>query len=226
MATPTIDDNATSTVESNSTSHGVTMPSTVNNGDLLLIYTATNDNVTFTVPTDLGTWTLLRELTGGGSNNAHAIFGIVADGSEDAGTATYTTSSITQSASIAVVISGWGGSISDVEVSTGSAATTASPDPDSITASWGSDTNLFIASAHARRGDRAVTGYPTNYTSNQIAVDTTTASGGASIGLASRAVTAATEDPATFSLVSSTGTAAFTTVVKPAAAGGDTLLPV
>lgn len=218
MAFPQIVASNFSGEESDVTTHGVDLPATVNAGELLLIYASINDPRTFTAPTG---WTLIRELAF--DLNAGAVFGKVAAGTEGGTSVTFDTSGTTRSAHYSIAVSGWGGALTSVEVSAGfGQGSTVTHNPDAVTASWGADDNLFIASAHVRKGgSRVVTAWPTDYTSNQLSYKTAANSGGALIAIASRELASATDDPSTFTTdVDSTNSVSFTTVIKPASAVG------
>lgn len=103
------------------------------------------------------------------------------------------------------------------EVSAGVAATTANPDPDSLTASWGAEDNLFFA-ATAGDAPAGPTAGPAGY-SGFAAHHWTSAGSGAGIATAWKAVTAAaTDDPGPFTRAAE-DSLAWTTVIRPAAAG-------
>lgn len=69
-------------------------------------------------------------------------------------------------------------------------------DPPSLTPSWGSDANLWIAHS-ARSAANAITAYPTNYTGNQFENQNSTCDHAS----ATRSLTASSDDPGTFSYV-------------------------
>lgn len=82
-------------------------------------------------------------------------------------------------------------------------------DPPSITASWGSKRNLFIATASARRSDNNITGAPTNYGDLIQIANTSSASEIYSrIGAAHRFLESDTDDPNGF-----TGSGSFPSIL-------------
>lgn len=109
----------------------------------------------------------------------------------------------------------------DVNIQGGSASGDSSAaNPPSLSPSWGSDDNLWIALAgHAASSDNAFSAAPTNYTGF---VNTGTSSGGsaASIGSGTRNLTASSEDPGTFSVNNNRWWAATTVAIRPSAVVG------
>jgi hypothetical protein len=97
-------------------------------------------------------------------------------------------------------------------------ATTATPNPPTVTASWGSDDNLFIAVDTYDLGTISVTNYPTNYSDDQTNYRGNNTAG-VGIGIATRSLAAASDDPGTFTNSASDQTLATTIVVRPAASG-------
>jgi hypothetical protein len=93
--------------------------------------------------------------------------------------------------------------------------------PPSLTASWGAEENLWIATM-GTDGTVVATAAPANFAGlDTLAGD----SSGASTSHATRAFTGATLDPGTFTS-STEQWAATTIVIRPAAAGGDVTAPV
>jgi len=223
MSTPVVE-SLTESSETGATTHTVSYPATVNAGDLLLLLVGTNGNPAITEPSG---YTALLDLANGTSNSKINISALDAAGTEGGGTTTFETDASEASISVIWRISNWGGTLStDVDISTGS--TSVPPDPDAVTAGWGSDTNLFIAMATHVRGDRMINAYPTNYTGNNAVGQSVPSSAGVGYGHATRALTADTDNPSAFAYASGTpGASSCTVVVKPALAGGNaTLLQV
>lgn len=211
MAFPAIQGSAT-TANAASTSQAVNLPAGIQVGELLLMFLTTNGGTgTIGVPTG---WTSLYNVVNfQGDYNSVGCYRI-ADGSEGA---TVTVSLATSNKLGAVVCR-----ISPFDnVATPAAATaTTTKDPPSLSPSWGSADNLWLAIEHFGNisGVTSVTSYPTNYTGvadagNAGANDPHTA-------IATRALTAATEDPGTYTLQnwSFPGANSATIAVKPGAA--------
>jgi hypothetical protein len=99
-------------------------------------------------------------------------------------------------------------------------ANTANPDPPSLTASWGAAPNLWIAVA-SNVAAASISSYPANYTDNQLNPINGTVG---SIGVATRNLSLATEDPGVFTNSSSANCSAQTIVVR-GLPGAPVLLP-
>jgi len=110
-----------------------------------------------------------------------------------------------------------------VEVSTGVVGTSTTPDPDSLTPSWGSNDTLWFA-VTGTDAQPSVTSYPTSYGLYQSS-DHAASSGGAHVGKAGRELAAASDNPGTFTIGSSQEWAAVTVGVRPEAAAAVPTLP-
>lgn len=142
-----------------------------------------------------------------------------ADGTEDGTTTTLTTDDAEQKCGRIWAISG----ASDPTVTAPEQGTwvdgSSNIDPPSLTPSGGSDDYLFIA-FYAHNDTNLATGYPTNYDDNQ-ATQATSSGGGSADGVATRALTASSDDPGAFT--NSTNAAKGQTIaIYPVAAGGAT----
>lgn len=204
-STNSIDDAA------NSTTQTVNLPAVVNNGDLLIAGCSTDGNETHTWPGS-GVWNKIFDLSDG--TVSLSIAWRAADGTEDGGTVDIGTGS-QRSAGFSYAISGAADpAIDPPEVSTGATGSSVNPAPDAVTASWGSDDNLFIV---VHGSDRAVTttGFPTNYVSNQE----NNAGGGAnSAGICAASdelASASDASPGTFTISSTEGWSSCSVVVRP-----------
>lgn len=177
------------------TSHTVTLPTGIVAGQLLLVLIGGENPSGTSFPAG---WT---ELFDAGGSSAGWLAGAwrVADGGES-GSITVTTTGSVKSAWIVYRFSNHNGTVE--------AATpvdqpgTASPDPPSLSPSWGSDkTKWLVAFAGESPSQRAVSAYPTDYADDQLTAGTgNTAGADATIGAASRLLETATEDPGAFSL--------------------------
>ena len=209
MTFPSVTSTATSFHTSAVTTHTVNMPSTVAN-DFIVILAAT-DGLPTTVPP-----TGFTELFDSGGLH---VFIKVATGSEGS-TVTFSTSAAETSAHITLAGNNWFEDLAGIEISASASATSSSPDPDSVTASWGSDDNLFIANFAATRGDRTTTGYPSNYTGSNIDNPNGVGGAGAQMACATRNLAASNDDPGTFSTSGSVPYVASTIVIRPSGGGG------
>lgn len=212
-AAPTVVSVTTSRTNTPATSHTVTMPGTTASGNLLLVTLMFNSDCTVTGPG--GGWT---KLSGSSASPGQSeVWAKIATGSDGA-SLSFSTSSTQAGAFQVIRISGNKGGIvsgTDYNLSISSAATTANPNPPSVTASWGAANNLFIVVAHTRGNNSTVSAYPTNYSSGSNIVTTNGGGGGASSGIAFRSLAAASDDPATFTLSGSEYGYAYTIVVRP-----------
>jgi len=200
------------------TAHLVNMPASVSAGDLLMILFANNTAATITNPSG---WTQKWNFTPAGNNVTGACFVKVAAGTEGGTTVDVVTSSAKTAAAQVYRIDNWHGSLSDIEVGTlvesGGLGTT--PNPPSLTASWGSKDNLWIAATQYGEDDVLVSAYPANYGTGTDTVSGAGSNAGCSVGSAQRDLTTATEDPGTFTLAAPEEWIANTIVVRPLATG-------
>jgi hypothetical protein len=87
------------------------------------------------------------------------------------------------------------------------------PNPPSLTPSWGAALNLWIVALMFTDGSKTVTTWPTGYDDNRLTRVGAAAADG-SMNVASRALDAASDDPAAFALTGSTSCRFFTMAVK------------
>ena len=139
-----------------STSHAMNLPATVSAGDLLIINVSSRYGTTVTMP---GGWTLLTSGTSGtgGTDRVLSIYYKTAAGTEGGTTITVTLSISGAATSTAYAISGWQGT-PEAATAIGSSTT---PDPPSLSASWGGASSLFLAafSAYGSAASAIPTGY-------------------------------------------------------------------
>ncbi|MDH4038564.1 MAG: hypothetical protein OEV86_13915 [Candidatus Krumholzibacteria bacterium] len=103
-----------------------------------------------------------------------------------------------------------------VVVSTGATGSSSTPDPDSVTISWGAGEDTRAVAAMASDGTVTVSTYPSGYTLNQYA-DHSGGGAGAGLGQAGANVNATAADPGTFGLSGVDGWAAATVAIRGAA---------
>ena len=198
---------------SNTTNHSCSLPGGLTTGNVLVLVSGRdNGNV---VSMDSG-WTELAQ-----PNNLLSVFTHTVDGSTGS-TFDFTLSAAERGTFCVYELSGC--DESDIEASTGATGSGTNPDADSVTHSGGSDDMLFIACLGMGRGDRTITGWPTGYTTQ---IEQAVGGGaGAHSAMASKAATAATDDPSAWA-VSSINWGACTVCVKPSGGGGGGLsIPV
>lgn len=187
------------------TSHTVSIPSLVNDGDLMVvIFSAQISSATISWP---GGWTELDETSNGSSNVAVAYKVASGEGS----TITVTTSVGTPSEHIAFAYSNAYGVPEIATPATGSSTT---PNPPSLSPSWGEKSCVFIAYSSNDNGSATNTSsYPAGY-SNAGNIG----EGVHTVTAANIAVRAATEDPGTFTMNGTTPWIAGTIAIR--GAGG------
>ena len=219
---PTIE--ATATYDgpgAEASSFAVTLPSGIQSGDLLVVFTASSSEYNANTNTPSG-WTALYTGNYGTGNTVAACFYREATGSEGS-TVTVTTSISTRLAATAYRISGWddSGTVADaIEVSSAATGTSQAPDPASLTPSWGSLKTLWLAAAHSSAGSGIA--YPASYTSGISGYTANSTTWHARASTAERELEATSENPGAFSLAPSASQPwhARTVAVKGGAASG------
>lgn len=206
---PTVEATANSDVGSGSTSITVTLPTGIVSGSLVLIYVT--GSAQSARDFSITNWTQLAE-QGTGSSTAvtGAVFYRFCDGGEGASVSCTWTSGQIASA-IAIRLAGHHAS-SAPEASSATTGSTATPDPASLSPSWGSANTLWIAFATLRDSD-AFTSYPTSYDDNQLS---NTANASLQMKIATRDLAAASEDPGVFTWAGPGATLAYTVAIRPA----------
>jgi|SRR3989344_3110222 len=180
-------------------------------GDLLIAVVGQDGAGTFTWP---GSWAELVDLGAGTVASLHIAY-LIASGGEKTVVPTSTLSERSSHLVLRIAAAAWHGTTPpEVTTATGTSAT---PDPPSLTPSWGSADTLWIASfvIDDPAVSLPVTGWPTSYSGNQVSCgsgDTSTAG----IAIATRGLAATTEDPGSFSTTASDNWAAATIAVRPA----------
>ena len=198
---------------SNAVQDSVTLPASIAAGDLILVWHASDITTTRTWASP---WVELLDGLDGDSTSSIGIAYLIASGGE---TAVLVDKSVTErftALAVRIAAASWHGT-TPPEVSTSATGSDTAPDPDSVTASWGSDDNLFIAMAeYDVVGATTVTAYPTSYADNQTEATQIDSCG--RVAIASRELAAASDDPAAFTIDPTQGWRAATVVVRPAAA--------
>jgi hypothetical protein len=222
MAFPTRT-HVTSNNSSRVTSHTYSIGSPAS-GDMVVVFAACaassnftwadgTSAVNFTLPAG---WTMLYERRNRVGSSVLGVFYKVCDGTEGA------------SISVTMSVASTFGCVAHKFASgtyTGTPQSTSlvadggtSADPASLTASWGSDDNVWIAAVCQDLG--GVSTFPTNYTSNGGATGDAGGAPYAVMNTATRELATATENPGAFSLSTSTEFVVGTLVVRGAAASG------
>jgi len=183
------------------TSHTVNLPSGIASGDLLLVFFNSESNPTITFPD--GWYNLFQA-----SYSTNVTFGAwyrIADGTEGS-TITVTTSTSQSTDHTSYRITSYSGTPTVGTAVTGIGTT---PNPPSLTPSWGAKDILWFA-AVGYWGSFNISAYPTNYTNGR--------KDGLNLclGTARRELNAASEDPGTFTLTGSALWVANTVAIAPA----------
>ena len=192
---PKLNNITTTARDSVSSSISVNLPTGIVAGNGLIIIVTQYDGGTFTTPSG---WTLINSTNNTGSAGpTTAVYARVATGSEGS-TVSVSTSTTQEATAISFRITSWYGAITSGIEATASAQTTTTPNPPSLTASWGNASNLWIAYVGSR-GSRTLTAYPTDYTLYQTQALNPLYSDRGETFMAARELATATQDPGTFS---------------------------
>jgi hypothetical protein len=187
------------------------LPTTVNAGELIVVYFSTDGDNVSTFPDQGVTWIKLLNLSD--SKDIHlSVAYKFAVGDEGGTTITVTTSSNETSAHLSYTVTGHNSSTNAPEISTGVTGASNTPNPDSVTATWGADDNIWFAIS-ANDDDDSITGWPTNYNDNQHQIEAGNA--GPTLGVCSYNYNSTdTQDPDPFTIAASEQWAAATMVVQ------------
>lgn len=204
---------ATATSVSSSTTPSISLPSGIVAGNIILIF-ASIDTSSSTITTPSGFTQIATNTT----PDKMYIWAKVATGSE--GTSISTTASIARDQGyVSYRISNAYGTIDSTGIAVSTVVVASSGttvNPASLTPSWGSANNLWIATCNMDGGDRDVTAYPTNYTLGQVTSGNTAGPTSTDVAACARILTASTEDPGAFTFVRNGAFAAYTLAVRPA----------
>lgn len=220
MAFPIVYDRVEQSFSSSSTSHLVTMPSTVVVNDTLLIcasFSAFSAN-----PFTAAGFTQVdrRSRSQGGDEVSGWIGKKLADGTEGGTTVDVVTN---VAATGAVRVYRIANNIFDDIESVDTSGTTTTPDPGSLNpAGWGTEETLWIAVAMAGNDDLTFSGFPAGYGNTNSTVSGAGTDAGCGIGTAELESEVASQNPGTFTLPSTEVWVAFTLGIRPAVSQIDT----
>jgi hypothetical protein len=215
---PQVGGSATSSRTTNAIDDVVTLPASVASGDLVLVFHYSGGGGTRTFPSP---WVEIKDVAVGVAFNTGIAY-LIASGGETSVTVTKSATQRFSAIAIRITAASWHGT-TPPEVSTGATGDSNIPNPDAVTASWGSADNLFVA-VTGYDTNIAITGYPTNYGSNQI--NSPSSGGSGRGGVATRELAASNDNPGTFTLFEATEWWAGTVVVRPAATGNQDVTTV
>jgi hypothetical protein len=208
-----IESSATYSDGTGATSHAVTLPTGISAGDLLLICFVRHDQGAITTPSG---WTLLASADID-EKDSTAIFGKIASGSEGS-TQIITIDGPKRASAITLLINGHRNGLSTSEIAVSSAnqqTNTLAPDPPSLTPSWGSTENLWLAIGFCENGSFTFGSYPSGFALGVNTVQTGVGTGNA-VSVAGKLATGTSEDPGAFTIsASSRKWATFTLAIRP-----------
>lgn len=192
------------------TSHVVDLPACASGDTLLLFSDWDNDPGVRTWPSTSSTDTQLLSSTTRTGVTLEVRYRF-ADGTEPA-SLTVSIVNSQRSAHHVYCITGAHGS-TPPEVGSATNDFTETPNPPTLTASWGAEDNLWFAATAVGTG-RTINTYPTDYSSGSQ-TDNGAGSNSGLIATARRELTSATDNPGTFSFTTAGNWAAQTLVVRP-----------
>jgi hypothetical protein len=193
----------------NASSHTLDLPTGITAGDLLIAGMACDGASTIGWPAG---WTAFAssEATDPSTELAYRF----ADGSEGS-SISITTSTTEEPTAFCYRITGAHPSAAP-EATIGSVVNTTSPNPPSLSPSWGSAKTLWIAFVAVDDQGGEVTGFPSNYPDNRLANHSESGANSSCIGVATRELEAASDDPNTFTLATTRSSLPITIAVRPA----------
>ena len=201
---------ATNTGFATLTNYAVPLPSGIVSGDLLLMLIGNAANAARSTTTPSG-WTSLYSVVGPSTLRRGTCYYKVATGSEGS-TQTVSANGSNRWATIAYRISGFQGA---PEAPTPATGLSSSPNPPSLTPSWGAAKTLWLAVSYHVALGAFVQGAPTDYTNVIQVVRLSSGSDSPRTASARRSFQGATEDPGEFSQ-SVTRWIAATIAIRPA----------
>jgi hypothetical protein len=215
MAFATISSVTKSRQDSDATSSSASYPATVASGDLAVLLVGADGSSSS--PDFSGT--AMTEITSDNpslsvcSGSAYKF----CDGTEDSSSETWDHGTA-QTCSMMLIIVGKAAAIAPEGAHAGGSSTNVA-NPPSLSPSWGSDDNLWLAFG-VYNGDQSVSSWPTNYDDNQQE-EGNSSPAGVSIALCSRENAVATEDPGGITFTSgSVVTSAITLAIQPQPTSG------
>jgi hypothetical protein len=213
MASPSLVSSTVTSITTSATAHTYNLPATVAAGDLMVAWLVAGDSTLTAGTTLTDDWTnILDRLVI--AFHRWQCWVRRADGTEGGSTIAATAGSAVKGGGVVQRISGaWGSGGEGTAYEIGTPTSTGfgtGPNPNSVTAPWGSADQLYIAAATGG-GDGATFTAPSGYGSlAQVA-----AGAGHIVAAAVLAETSASDDPAAFSLDLSENHQAVTLVIRP-----------
>lgn len=212
MAFPTVASEAGGGETNAVTTHPITMPTGIAANDLLLAFFSVDAAATVVSGWPAG-WTEVFAASNGSAHGYICRYKIAAGGDANFD---LTTSTSERSGFTVYRITGWHGTTAP-EAGTAGIATSSTPDPPSLSPSWGAEDTLWFSAVgiDMALNDGDVTAYPSSYTNGRQ--DGFSVAGGSITATARRTVNATSEDPGTFTLNGSRVHVVNTVAVRPSA---------
>ena len=211
LAAPAVASVTETAFGTDTTDHYVSMPATVDAGDLLIVLFTNDEGATVTTPSG---WNLLAS-DANGTQVRLSVYYKIAAGTEGGTTVNFVTSPAQEAAAQVYRITNWHGT-TPPEISTAVTGTNTRPDPASLDpAGWDVADTLWIAVAGQDRGQGTPTAYPAYYTNGISTLSSATTDNCRTLS-ARRVLAAASEDPGPFTIPASEEWVAFTIAVRPA----------
>ena len=212
-SSPTILSVTTTEWNSQPTAHAAALPATVDANDGLLYYFLAHDDASVTTPTG---FTLIGSDTSASPSFTFKTYTYikVAVGNEDGGTSDAVTDPGSEGiAQVYRIDAGtWEEATASIEISASAGGDSTTPDPDSLTPSWGSEDTTWIAISGIGDDPATTDAIPTNYSDSVHNVENGTRDYG--MTSARRSVTGASEDPGTFTISAGEPWLAWTTGIR------------
>lgn len=209
MSFPTITSYATTIrPDPGTTTIAVNMPATVSSGDRLVCFASTYKQNGSNLPTAPSGWSTLATATTAPANGA--IFYKTADGTEGGTTEDFTLPVAQTCCFLVLSIDNQSG----IEASSGATGLNANANADSLTPTWGSAKNLWIAFTAYGDDDGTVSSYPTNYTDGISLIGGGGTNNSCCIAVAFRELEATSEDPGAIVLSESERWRAWTVALR------------
>jgi hypothetical protein len=211
---PILVDEPTETDNAGQTSIAVAMPATVTAGRALVVLLTADANPTYTtIPTD---FTEGRQIGDGNSRVLSSGWWKEAEGDEGGATRTWGHTGSEDHAAQVFQFKNW--ESGNITFSTGAGATTTNPNPDDVTAGWGSDFNYFLAYAGWSAASN-VTATPASFTDLVVTDSAGSGTARAAVGSGRQVAEDDSVVVGTFTNGTSTAWAAFTVVLGPLTGG-------
>jgi hypothetical protein len=208
MSAPVVLSSTTQDFDTPSATHNVTMPATVEAGDLLIVTFCGHCNQsqaqTPLVTTPSGWTELVDQLEATGPWAHCSLYGKIADGTEDGTNVDFATVSVVNPAAVAVITRIQAGTyyndvIANILVAAVATQSSGEPNPPSLNPSWTATDDTLWGAAFGTGDTMTVTGWPTNFSENNVQAETPD-SGGTTMAQGLRSVAADSLDPGTFTV--------------------------